>query len=512
MASFVLGRLTRAARSAHSSSTMLASRILLLAHLSIMVGCSKAETPEPEIWGLAVRTNEQTLRLLAAFQRVADSAQSSPPAERLSARQYFSDIHLVAYEKAGTRSPKWDDAAKRLLTILSTNFPQVTVETTTRPPISKEIEVAANEADKAGCEDPLVRFLILRSQHDAADGGAELTNSWVHAADELEKADYPLYWKFHSRMSAAKAIRAEIWKRKGKGAEIQGMFNHAYDLSVQLLNDRSLPPEAMYSIVDELCLQDLRRKRLPKWSIEKVQPLLISNWSDTAEAWNCIGRFHIRYAWEQRGNGYAKTVTKEGWQAMAENLGIARIAFEKSWAIKPMEATAVKMLTVEIGNTQGRAAMEKWFSRAMELNPACYAAAGAKFQWLTKSWHGNDAEVIAFGRECVTNTAYRGRVPLINREVHRALADIHEMEGRGTKEEYWRVPGVWPDVKATFERFFAVNPENVTSRYDYALLAYHARAWDDFRAQIKLIDPIDYDYFGGKEVFQKMLARAERSK
>ena len=145
----------------------------------------------------------------------------------------------------------------------------------------------------------------------------------------------------------------------------------------------------------------------------------------------------------------------------------------------------------------------------MQQNPASYEAAMAKFQWLTKSWHGNDALVIAFGRECVTNTAYRGRVPLVNREVHRGLAVIHRMNGKGEEEDYWREPGVWPDVKATFDRFFEVNPDNVSSRYDYALLAYHARAWNDLRAQIKLLpEPIDYEYFGGKESFQQMLTEA----
>ena len=198
---------------------------------------------------------------------------------------------------------------------------------------------------------------------------------------------------------------------------------------------------------------------------------------------------------------------------MAEHLGIARLALQKSWEIKPSEETAIQMLAVEIGNTQGREAMEKWFERAIAHNPASWVAVRSKFQWLTRAWHGSDALVIEFGQNCVTNPAFRGRIPLLNYEIHGALAEIYVGNGKGTEEDYWREPGVWPDVKATFERFFELNPENNFWRYDYAMSAHRSGAWKDFHTQVKLLkEPIDYERFGGKPSFDRMLTEANAAK
>lgn len=175
-----------------------------------------------------------------------------------------------------------------------------------------------------------------------------------------------------------------------------------------------------------------------------------------------------------------------------------------------MEAAATAMLTVELGDTQGRKRMELWFDRAMELNPANYRACEAKLTWLLPKWHGDAKAARAFGLECLNSTVWKGNVPLILKEAHEHLARQAEWEKRETREEYLARPEVWKEIQLSFERFFELNPNAVGWRHDYALAAYRASAWEVFLEQVKLFEGINYRFFGGKEKFEEMVKRAEQ--
>ena len=69
---------------------------------------------------------------------------------------------------------------------------------------------------------------------------------------------------------------------------------------------------------------------------------------------------------------------------------------------------------------------------------------------------------------------------------------------------------MWRDIKLSFETFLAAHPDAVGWRHDYALAAYKSEAWDDLRKQIKLMGPINYAYFGGKEAYEEMVRKAEQ--
>src|SRR5688572_14483780 len=99
---------------------MVAKYIVLVAALCALIGCSKKE--DPALWGKAALTGEQTIKSLAAFQNIAESARTSPPAQRLTLTQFFGNIQLTAYEKLGRKNPRWDNEARQFLSLSSTNF------------------------------------------------------------------------------------------------------------------------------------------------------------------------------------------------------------------------------------------------------------------------------------------------------------------------------------------------------------------------------------------------------
>ncbi|MGZ8436672.1 MAG: hypothetical protein ACXW3L_06560, partial [Limisphaerales bacterium] len=136
-----------------------------------------------------------------------------------------------------------------------------------------------------------------------------------------------------------------------------------------------------------------------------------------------------------------------------------------------------------------------------------YDARMNKLNWLHVKWHGSVEEMLNFGKETLGDT--NGTAALTFYEVHAELAKYRRQSKTGTEAEYWKRPEVWPDVKQSFETFFSYHPNEVGWRHDYALAAYKCEAWDDLRKQIKLLGPINYPFFGGREKFEQMVREAE---
>jgi|SRR5947209_10333483 len=164
------------------------------------------------------------------------------------------------------------------------------------------------------------------------------------------------------------------------------------------------------------------------------------------------------------------------------------------------------MMNVELGQGKGRSRMEQWFKRATDFNPNYYAAFDAKLFYLEPKWYGSREEMLAFGRQCVTSTSWGGRVPVILRDAHEALAKYLKEE---EQPAYWKQPAVWADLKAAFEKFFTLNPEEISLRHNYALYAYRAEQWDDLNRQLPLRREINYDLFGGQVQYETMIRLAK---
>jgi hypothetical protein len=96
------------------------------------------------------------------------------------------------------------------------------------------------------------------------------------------------------------------------------------------------------------------------------------------------------------------------------------------------------------------------------------------------------------------------------------LADAHwdiplyYLEG-SEKTNYWKRPDVWPDIQAAYERFFDANPNETGRYYQYAWYAYHCDQWAKFIELLPKLEPVNFDYFGGKDEFDKMAQLAKEN-
>lgn len=212
----------------------------------------------------------------------------------------------------------------------------------------------------------------------------------------------------------------------------------------------------------------------------------------------------------KRGNGTADQVTDEGWRLFKERLEVAHNAVEHAWSLDPQDPQIpTLMISVVLGQQTGRPEMEKWFARAMRADPDNYEACRAKLHFLLPEWYGTRDDMVGFGRQCVASTNWGGRVPLILVDAH---SEFDRTLSGQERNEYWFLPDVWPDIKAGYEKFALLNPDETRFRYPYAWYALRCLQTNDFVEQINLIRKSDsdfnYGYFGGKTAFDQEWAFA----
>lgn len=462
--------------------------LLIIVTVLFIAGCSKESSSDS-----------------AGIDPSVASTQAFDPSvrtNRLSREEFFRVIYSD-YDRAGRKDLKWDEHARDFFWLLA----QTASSDNHGSEAHSKLDELRSKLQNLRCEDPLVRYMILRHTKDSHRAGPQDTNEWTQTALELDESAYHQYWRFFSNMRAAQAHKS--LSGSSNTTEVIALRNRASDRLVDLLRDPSLPAFVLYDAAYNFLINDLWGAPILRTNTYfRLEPLLLSGWGDTAEAHLIRGAFFVRYAWDARGGGWASTVSEDNWKLMKERLNIARESLEKSWAIKPMLDTALRMQWVELGDTRGRKEMERWFNNAMELDPGNYDARMNKLNWLHEKWHGSVKEMLNFGKECLSDT--NGTAALTLYDVHLELAKYHRQSDRGSEAEYLKRPEVWNDIKLSFEKFFEAHPDEVSWRHNYALAAYRSEAWDDLRKQIKLMGPINYSYFGGKDAYEKMVRKAEQ--
>ena len=436
--------------------------------------------------------------------------QSHPVLSREEAKEQRRVWNLKtlveAYEHAGHTNPKWDEPAKRALNEFARARSQLTES---NEPWSKIIATNCEFAVKAGCDDPMIAYLHTRWFLDQTNSPKVFAEAFAAAADQLHESSYPDIRKFYASYRAAEQIHRAIGGGTNLPPEAHKYRRHAMSFLASAVREKTMP----IGEVDEACdslFETLKRNDTEFADFYRsIEQPLFSNWPDESVVWWLKGRAYIEMAWHARGGDYANKVTDKGWKLFKERLAIAEESLNHAWKLNPEDPRiAVKMMWVELGQGEGRDRMELWFSRAMELDPNDYDACSAKCLYLEPKWYGSIKEMLSFGRECVQNKKWGGRVPLILVDTHWDIP-LYYLDGL-EKINYWTQPQVWPDIKAAYDRFFELNPDATGYYHNYALYAYRAEQWDKLNELIPKLGPVNYSFFGGKEEFDKMVLLAKQ--
>jgi peroxiredoxin len=447
------------------------------------------------------------LLLLAA----AGCKPESPP--RVSsdpAKQSWFDWNFRtltgAYEKAPFGSRKWDAPAKAALT----EFARLRSEVTeTNEASNWIIGTNCDNAIRAGCKDPMIAYLHARFFLDQTNSPKVFTEALCSAAQTLEQSSYPKVRKFYAWLRAGQQITFTYGYGTNVPASLQQLcaYGHSITNLLDSLADTNMPAGEVYDACHDL-LVDYESAKDPYQSLyNTLEQRLNRERLHSAPLLLLKGQAHVCMAWNERGGGYANTVSEQGWRGFENHLDIAEQALEKAWLLNSNDARIpLEMLTVELGQGKGRDQMELWFQRAMAIDPNDYDACHSKLYYLEPKWHGSDADLIDFGWQCVESKRWGGHVPLILLDAHEALARYVDKTNRA---DYWKQPQVWPDIQAAFERFFQLNPGETGWLHNYAWNAYRCGQWAKFNELVTRLGPINYSYFGGRAEFDRMALLAQ---
>jgi hypothetical protein len=413
------------------------------------------------------------------------------------------------YQSGASRDPKWDKAAEEALTDFAEARAGSVDDWETRFDLVGSL---AKTAVEAGCNDPMLRFLYYEyGSGNSSKSLPERQDEFRSVAHDLESSPYSPIWKFYANLNAA----GMLWQRYDKKLwpEVRQFRGDAVaDLSMAL-RDQTLPEVEAYEACDSLfhVLKDDTYELTNAYS--RLEGPLFQHHPRWGTAYLIRADYYLVYAWIGRGHGYADKVTPEAWRLFRERLAESDSALKKAWSLDPHdEQIPTLMISVVEGEQKGRPEMELWFQRAMQLDPDNYPACRSKLHFLYPEWYGSRDEMVSFGRECVASTNWGGHVPLILVDAHSEF--IRFLPKGEQRNDYWKLPDVWPDIKSAYEKYFELNPAATRFRYPYAAYAFRCGQWQGFDEQIKIIRQndfdINYNYFGGRDVFDKMVALAQQ--
>ena len=413
---------------------------------------------------------------------------------------------VTAYEQAGHTNHLWDEPAKLALTEFARTRANVLDAGEAWFDI---IRTNADEAVQVGCDDPMVKYLYIKfAMNQASDSKEDFAEAFISMATAMSASTYPPIRKYY----AAERTMDQIYSAYGTNAPTMPAARQmSADICAALdavLADKSTPAREAFDAADALLSFLSSDQDNYERAYKRMQKPLSENWPDAATTWLLAGKVEYKRAWFARGGGYADKVKAEGWPLFFEHLGKAESALEKAWQLDTNnDEAAICMIQVDEGRQKPRDDMELWFGRAMAANPDSYAACEAKLHYLYPQWYGSRDAMIAFGRECVAATNWGGNVPLILSDAHREYQMF--LEDSDAKANYWKQPDVWPDIKAAFDRFFELNPSATGYYHNYAWYAFHAEQWDKLNELLPKLGPVNYDYFGGKDEYEKIVRLAK---
>jgi hypothetical protein len=357
----------------------------------------------------------------------------------------------------------------------------------------------------------MIRYLSLRSTLDQSRTPQQIANEYCEVAQDLQSSSYPDIRKFYAWEWAAQQLKFAYGSRSNFPPQLRQLstWGQAESDLLYALKDRTMPVEEAYEASHDLL-------EAWKWDNDHYSNLYHQIEEEFPDDWKSEplilllkGEFYVQFGWQARGYGFANSITSDGAKLFGERLAVAEKTLTAAWDLNTNEARiAAKMLSVELGQGKGRDRLELWFQRAMTADPNDYDACYSKLLYIEPKWYGSVDDMLEFGRQCAQNEKWGGHVPLILMDAHVAIQ--RQFLDVSQKADYWRQPQVWADLKSAFDRFFELNPGETGWYHNYAWFAYQAGQWATVNKLLPKLGPVNYDYFGGQDKFDEMVAQAKK--
>ncbi len=331
--------------------------------------------------------------------------------------------YLEGYKQHGHRSDAWDESALAFIQMCIAVFNDVPFA-----PSMEELQSAGEQVVNAGCNDPLVLYGYgyARDRRNHRRGAEKHLRA---AVEGLADSDYPA--TLLANVASRLARFLEVWNRNDEARTFHQIAANAF---VKAAESDPHDPFSQRELVSRLQLQ--LNDYLPADIADSLADgLQLVGGIDPCTLNTALGLHHIAVGWRARGDGYANTVTEEGWVGFQEHLEQARTYLVKAYELDPSRPeAATAMITVALAGFAAPGETERlWFDRAVAAQmdwPPAYN----NLMWSNRPrWGGSHEKMYEFGIECAQTERFDTDVPY---QLIEALLDIDNDQKYSRR--FWR--------------------------------------------------------------------------
>jgi Domain of unknown function (DUF4034) len=106
---------------------------------------------------------------------------------------------------------------------------------------------------------------------------------------------------------------------------------------------------------------------------------------------------YLAYAWKARGNGFANTVTPDGWKLFGERVALAKSTLDQAQKLNNSDPESFRaMQTVALAQGWPREQVDALVDAALSAEPGYFYFARAETNYLLPKWYGKPGEAEAF--------------------------------------------------------------------------------------------------------------------
>ncbi|MET0554134.1 MAG: hypothetical protein ABW221_13915 [Vicinamibacteria bacterium] len=364
-------------------------------------------------------------------------------------RLAWGRTHLLdAYAKVGRRSPRWDADAQRLVEKSVESMLGNAVEA---PPADRI--AAGRAAVAAGCDDPLVLYLLARTLYAADALSAEPEEMFRRSVEGMKAVRYDravarlpvtaLYSRYESRRESV-GLRPPL-----AALELQWFEESLSDGSYGPDDDIVLTWQLLYGVSNAFVR---RSNDAVSAAIDRAP------WIDRWVKLHFSGLMHIRRAFKARGQKWAKDVTEEEWKVFRAENALARRDLEESWRLRPdRPEAAVELITVAEDDPREGEDARFWFDRTVAAQMDYLGAYDTVRVRLLPRWGGSHERMFSFGREALETRRFDTEVPAQFLWTVLAVRRDQRSEDAGDPDAapVLRWPDTMPLMRSMFEGYLA---------------------------------------------------------
>jgi hypothetical protein len=393
-------------------------------------------------------------------------------ARNAQARAFRAQQYLDAYRKHADRtSPTHADGALLVENWIADNYGGP--RPTNAPSNATLADPLARNPDFRDPVALLVTALECPEQH-------ERTRRLERAVAAFEGSGYGPYPRFYATVSLADALFQQPERKAALDTEAVGHFGSLFGPEGLRASDQAQLAETLlhgwgenFYSRNRTALHGLRDRMGPDFQ-----------WLSLV----LEGEFELKEGWAARGDGFAGTVTDDGWKAFQRHSEKAGKALTAAWKLRPdLPQAPARMIHVALGSS-GAEEMRTWFDRTLDAQ-IDYPDAWKQMRWgLRPRWHGSVEALLKLGTTAVDTGRFDTDVP---RKLFDCIEDAESELSLAPGRRIFGRSQVWPDLERMYRGYIGSKDRESEIRgwrTAFAVVARFAGKYQVAREQMEALD------------------------